>query len=611
LEIDRLDCGGLRCNSTVKGVAVEIDLVVQTICVALFLSMAAQVLAPRLRLPSLILLFALGILAGPRFVHLLHVEGMGNATEALTAVGVAIILFEGGMNLRLSDLKHAPPAMYSIIGLGPFVAMALGTLVIHFVAGISWEISLVSAAVLTVSGPTVLHALTHHVHIKKKVRDLLSWEANVVEATGGILMVVVLHYVEVEGSGLLITAWHFVERIGIGAGVGWVTGRVLIWVITNRVVERQLVNLATLGIIMIAFLASNLVASEAGLLACAVAGVMCAQIRHPAMEELYEFKVQLSTLISSLVFLFLAAALPFEDFQKIGWPLVWATLLMVFVVRPLMILMTTWHAGVTLKERLFLGLMGPKGEVAAMTAALFGMILAHHHIEGAELIEVVVFSTVALSVAWSGLVAHPLAHLLGVASPPRTGFLLVGANPFSRAVAGALSEAEVPVHVMTANPEEAAEAKGAGLDVSVANALDEEEVRALHLERIGNMLAITEDDHSNTMSCRVGRKLFGMEHAYQVVNSFLSDVTDDVLTDFGGTPAFDLKMSVDLISERLQSGRLEVRTLPLSEAQVEHNQLPDAVLSALFWITPKAVKVAQEDDRAQGTAVIALSLALD
>jgi NhaP-type Na+/H+ or K+/H+ antiporter len=589
----------------------EIELIVQAICVAVFLGIMAQVIAHLVKLPGIIFLFAMGILAGPQFLNLIHVNELGGATEALTAVGVAVILFEGGISLRLSDLKHAPKAIYAIIGVGPLVTLILGGLLIHFITGLSYDVSFISSAILTVSGPTVIHSLMHRVHIQKRLRDILVWEANIVEAVGGILMVVVLHYVEAEGDSFVITAWHFVERLLVGGVFGYLTGKLLIRTIKSRLVDHELLNLVILAILFLSFWISNHIASESGLLTAAAAGIIVGQLRHPAMEEIKLFKVQMSTLIISIVFIFLAASLDFSHFTMLGWPLAIAVVAMVFLVRPFMILVSTIGFDLSFREKFFLGWVGPKGVVAAATASLFAMILEHHHVEDAQMVEVVVMSVVGFTVLWNGITIGPITRLLKVMAEPHNGFAIIGGNPFAVKIGQTLQQHKIPVIILDQHDEDLELAKSEGLDVVACNYLDEEELRKLALHRIGNMLALTPNDQNNTMVCRVGRKLFGMDNAFQVVNTFFSDVTDDVLQDFGGIPAFDLKMSVDMISERIKSGRLKVETLDLGEEQVKHNQVPEGVIAELFFIDQGGVSVAKEDDRVRGEKLIGLSLSLD
>jgi hypothetical protein len=138
--------------------------------------------------------------------------------------------------------------------------------------------------------------------------------------------------------------------------------------------------------------------------------------------------------------------------------------------------------------------------------------------------------------------------------------------------------------------------------------MDEDELEGIGLERMGTMLAITDNDETNTLVCRLGRKLFGLDNSYQVVNTFLSNITDDVLLNFGGLLAFDMKMSINTINERLQSGRLKVEKLNLEQTGKGY-ELPDNFLFSLFFLENGKIKIAQEDDKIKASMIIAITMA--
>ncbi len=165
----------------------------------------------------------------------------------------------------------------------------------------------------------------------------------------------------------------------------------------------------------------------------------------------------------------------------------------------------------------------------------------------------------------------------------------------------------MPVKLVDNKDDHLALAREAGLDAAVGNFLDEEFLLSLGLDRMGTMLALTEKDETNTLVCRLGRKLLGMDTAYQVVNTFLSEVTDEVLMNFGGLPAFDMKISVSALNDRLINHRLEVRTLEL-EASDKGLVLPDKLLFPLFFFDKDKVRIAQVDDEINVPSLVALMM---
>jgi hypothetical protein len=436
---------------------------------------------------------------------------------------------------------------------------------------------------------------------------VLTWESIIVDAVGATLMVVTLQFV-VSGSDLsLTTAGNFFGRLILGGALGYGTGRILIFIITRKLVPHDLLNLVILGIVLLAYWGANHLASESGLLTVTVAGLMLGQLKHPSLERVKEFKEQISTLLISFLFILLSSRIDLAKFGDFGWLMVPAVLSILFVARPLAVFLTTIRTALNLREKLFLVWLAPRGIIAAATASLFSRVLIEKGYPQADAIETVVFLVIMSTVVLQGLTVAPVAKLLKVAAPPRNGFLLVGIHEFSITIAQQLAARGVPVKLVDNKDDNLARAREAGLDAAIGNFLDEEFLLSLGMERIGIMLALTENDETNTLVCRLGRKLLGMDTSYQVVNTFLSDVTDEVLMNFGGLPAFDMKISVRALNDRLTNHRLEVRTLNL-EASDKGLVLPDKLLFPLFFFDKDKIRIAQVDDEIDVPSLIALMM---
>ena len=583
----------------------ESEHILQTIALAIFLGVTAQFLSQKLRLPSIIFLMLFGIVAGPQALHILRTHEIPEITSAAISLGVAIILFEGGMTLHIADLKAAPKAIIRIIVGGPFITMAVITVCLHFILDLNLGVAVLIGSILTVSGPTVVGPLLARVRVDKKLHDVLTWESIIVDAVGAILMVVTLQFV-VSGSDLnLTTAGHFVGRLILGGAIGYCTGRLLIFAITRNLVPHDLLNLVILGVVLLAYWGANHLASESGLVTVTVAGLMLGQLKHPSLERIRDFKEQLSMLLISFLFILLSSRIDLSKFGDFGWLMVPAVLSILFVARPVTVFLTTIGTALNLREKLFLVWLAPRGVVAAATASLFSQVLTEKGYPQAEAVETIVFLVIMSTVVLQGLTVAPIANLLKVTAPPRNGFLLIGIHEFSIKIAELLAARGVPVKLVDNKDENLASAREAGLDAVVGNFLDEEFLLSLGLERMGTMLALTDQDETNTLACRLGRKLLGVDTAFQVVNTFLSDVTDEVLMNFGGLPAFDIKISIDALNDRLRSHRLEVRTLEL-EASDKGLVLPDKFLFPLFFFDKDNIRIARVDDKINVPSLIAL-----
>jgi NhaP-type Na+/H+ or K+/H+ antiporter len=550
---------------------VDHHLILETLSLAVFLGILSQVIAQKLKMPAIIFLMLFGIIAGPQVLHLLHTDRMETITVALISVGVAIILFEGGMKLHLKDINIAPKAIFNIIFLGPFITMGTVAICLHFILNLNWGISFLTGSILTVSGPTVVGPLLERVGVHKKLKEILVWESIFADAVGGILMVVTLNLV-VSGSSLSMdTLGHFLGRLALGGITGFLTGKFLVYIIPKKIIFHEQLSLVILSIILLVYWLSNHFASESGLLTVTIAGMMLAQLRHPALEEITAFKDQLSLLTVSVLFILLASRIDISHMFTYGWSIGVALLTILFVA----------------------------------TASLFTIILKEQGYPQAEALETIVFLIITCTVLLLGFTANPIAHLLKVTAPPRNGYLLVGIHEFSIAIANLLKNEGVPVKLVDNNEETIARAKAEGLEAHCGNIMDEEFLEGVGLDRIGTMLTLTSKDETNTLVCRLGRKLLGMNNAYQIVNTFLSDVTDEVLLNFSGLLAFDLKISIQVVNERLKNGRLKVKRLQLKKSD-KGIERPSNLLFPLFFIEKGRVIIAKEDDQIRTTDLIAL-----
>lgn len=583
----------------------ENEIILQTLSVAVFLGMLAQFIALRLKIPGIILLMAFGILAGPQVLGLLHTDQIPDVTAALISVGVAIILFEGGMTLNLADLKLAPKAIFNIILFGPIITMVVIAVCVHYILAINWGISFLTGSILVVSGPTVIAPLLARVRVAKKLKEILTWESIIVDAIGAIMMVVVLHFIISESDTHLQTLGHFISRIVVGVVVGYLTGKLLVYLVPRKLIIHEHLSLSILSIVIFTYWIANHFASESGLLTATIAGLMLGQFKHPAIERIREFKEGLSTLIISILFVLLSSRIDLGNITRYGWKIIFVVLAVLFVARPLMVFLTTSGTSLSLREKLFLTWMAPRGIIAAATASLFTFVLVEHHFPQAEALETIIFLIILSTVVLQGLTVSPVANLLGVNALPRDGFLLIGIHPFS--IAKHFQDVGIPVKLVDNNAQFVEEARSQELDVHECNIMDEETLQELGLERIGKMLALTDNDQTNTLVCRLGRKLFGMENAYQVVNTFMSSITDDVLLNFEGKLAFDMKLSVNTLNDKLTSGRLCVNRYALKK-NGESYEIPESILFPLSFVDKGQVIVAENDEKILSPDMIALQL---
>ncbi len=140
---------------------------------ALALGMVCQVLARQLRVPGIVVLLAVGVLAGPEAGGLLDPSALGHGLADLVGFAVAIILFEGGLALDFASLQRHGLAIRRLVTTGVTVTAVLATLAARGFLGWPWPVAALFGTLVVVTGPTVVQPLLRRIRVKPNVATVL------------------------------------------------------------------------------------------------------------------------------------------------------------------------------------------------------------------------------------------------------------------------------------------------------------------------------------------------------------------------------------------------------------------------------------------------------
>ena len=466
------------------------------------LSLFCQWLAWRVRVPAILFLLATGIACGPVLHYLNPEDVFGDLLFPMVSLAVAIILFEGSLTLRFSDIRGHSTMVRNLIPIGALVTGTIGTLAAHWVLDIAWEIALLFGAICLVTGPTVIAPLLRSVRPSAKLANILQWEGIIIDPVGALLAVLVYEGIVSWGLGnvlshsLYIFAKTIVVGVVLGAAAGYLNGQVL----RKHWIPHYLHNAGTLTFMLGVYALSNEIAHESGLLTVTIMGIWMANMKQLQVDGILEFKESLSVLLISALFIILAARLEFSAITSLGWGLVIVLAILILVARPLSIFLSAIGTDLNVREKLFLSWIAPRGIVAAAVSALFAFQLQSDGYEGAQTLVPLVFMLIITTVTLQSLTARPLAKLLGVAEPAQFGFLIMGANQVARMIAKELQKHEVPVLLADTNWENVRQARMDNLKVYFGNPISEHASNQLNLTGIGNLLVISPYKHMNSLA---------------------------------------------------------------------------------------------------------------
>jgi NhaP-type Na+/H+ or K+/H+ antiporter len=554
-----------------------------SIAAIITLGIAAEWIAWRVGLPSILVLLVFGIVAGP-LTGLLNPDAIfGDLLFPIVSVSVAIILFEGGTSLRIRELRQVGRVVGSLVSVGALVTWTMATAAAHYLLGLGLELSLLLGAILVVTGPTVIVPLLRQMRPSLQVGNTLKWEGILIDPVGAILAVLVF---EVLLEGGLEVAWTvgslgLLKTVVIGVVLAGVGAGLMIWVLDRRWVPEFLQSPLSLTLVVAAFAASNSLQAESGLLTVTLMGMVMANQKSVNVRHIVEFKENLRVLLISSLFIILAARLQLADLRAVGLREIGFVAALILVVRPVAVGLATLGSDFNWRERLAIGWVAPRGIVAAAVSSLFALELAQHGYPGAGQLASVTFLVIIATVVVYGFTAAPLARRLGVAQPEPQGVLFVGAHPWAREIAQELREIGFQVRLADSNRRNIAQARMAGLPTYFGSTLTEGALDHMDLNGIGSLLALTANDEVNSLSGLNFSEVLGADSVFQLPPDDLQISTEGTLVGrhLRGRFLFRPDAGYWQLTARFDSGA-DIKTTKLSEAfgySAFLEQHPDAV----------------------------------
>jgi len=481
----------------------------------------AQWVAWRIGLPSILLLLIAGFLLGPVSGLLKPDDLAGGLLMPVVSLSVALILFEGGLSLKFSEIKTTGHVVRNLVTTGALITLVLAATTARFLLGWEWGQALLFGSILTVTGPTVIAPLLRHVQPSRQIASILKWEGIVIDPIGAMFALLVFEVVTLgvgaHHSPVTEVLLASAKIVGIGSFAGAAGAGLLIFLLRRYWIPDYLQNPFTLMVVVVAFTGSNSLQHESGLFAVTLMGVILANQKWVKTGHILEFKENLRVLLIAVLFVVLAARVErsqIEDMPWLGASLV--LLVLVIFVRPAAVILSSLRSPLSLRERAFVASIAPRGIVAAAIASLFADKLASEgFVQSGQLVPVIFFIIVG-TVAIYGLGASPLAKLLKVSNPDPQGCLIVGAHPFARAVAKTLAADGFRTVVVDSNRNNVATAKLEGIEAHYGSVLSSEIEEELDLAGIGRLLALTPNSEINSLACLHFKHHFGTENTFHL-----------------------------------------------------------------------------------------------
>lgn len=541
----------------------------------LVVGIASQWLSWRLKFPALIVLLVVGFGLG-QLVDTNEIIPQDVLFPSVS-LAVAVILFEGGLTLKFRDLAQSRSSIIRLCSFGVFLTWIPTALAAKLIFE-TWEISILVGALFVVTGPTVIIPLLRHIRPKSRIGAIAKWEGIVNDPIGAVLAVLVFESIILghSDSALKSVAIGFLTMTLIAVTIAGLTSIIIVQTLKRHLIPDYLENPVMLGFIFFTFTASNLIQEESGLATVTLLGILLINQKTVRIHHVVEFKENLVVLLISVLFIVLASRLSPQDLQELGWSAGLFLAILILLIRPFSIFMSTIGTNITWQEKTFLSALAPRGIVAAAVASVFALEIEElNHIQDvdaqmladAEKLGPVTFFVIFGTVTIYGLAAAPIARRLKISDPDPQGILFAGADSFVRALAEIISKEGFGVLLIDTNYDNISASRMLGLPTQNASIISEYVGNELDFSGIGRLFAMTPNDEVNSLAVRQFSDQFGKANLFQLTprNYDKNKPRGEVAERLTGRKLFSLNSTYPKLIQRFQNGAKIKKTLLTEE----------------------------------------------
>ena len=390
--------------------------------VILFVSILAGKAGFRVGLPALLLFLGIGMLFGS--------DGLGlqfsnpQIAQFIGMIALSIILFSGGMDTKLSEIKPIASQGVVLATLGVLVTTAITGYFIFWLTGLvaGYETltlaeSLLMAAVMSSTDSASVFSILRSkgVYLKQRLRPTLELESGSNDPMAYMLTIILIAYIQSNGMDFQEGAISLTIQLVLGLIAGYILGKVSVWIINRVNVENQsLYPILLLAVIFFIFSITSLLKGN-GYLAVYIAGLVVGNTKIIHKKSIVTFFDGFTWLWQIVMFITLGLLVNPHELLPVAGIGLTVGIFMIIFARPITVFLCLLpFRNFTTKAKLYISWVGLRGAVPIIFAT-YPLIAG---IENANLIFNVVFFITILSLLVQGTTVTHVARWLHLTDAP-------------------------------------------------------------------------------------------------------------------------------------------------------------------------------------------------
>ncbi len=486
----------------------EATYILGILAVVLLMGIGAQLFGKLLKMPSIVFLLLFGIILGPEGLKIVDMTGFENELEAIVALAVAIIIFDGGLQINVKHIRTLQRNILNIITIGVLITFTGASITAYCLLDIEPGMAMLFGALVCATGPTVITPLVKQIHVNQKISKILETEGVLNDPISVILAALIFEWILLDKSGISALGYMAIT-IGMGSILGLFGGIVLAYILQNfSMITAQYARLFTLTMVLLTFTFAEIFGEGSGILAVAILGLIIGSTEIAHKESIKEFKGDLVIILLSIIFILLAAMIRFEYIWNIGIMGVAVILILLFVIRPTAIMASTVNSMLSFKEKTFISVISPRGVVPASMVTYFAIRIKglDGTADGVDVLVGLVFLTVIFSVLLPGIFAGTLARKLGVIPME---ILIIGGGGVGRELAQRFDKRGENVVIVDTDESNCQKVMELGIKSVRGDGNDLNVLEKAGIRHAKYIVATTDKDNVNLLACQIAKSKFG------------------------------------------------------------------------------------------------------